>query len=279
VRSRARAAGARLLAAALAGILCGAARAAPLPERGYGLPRDASVDGHRVDSLLHFTLGSTAVVFAAVLALLLFALVKHRGPAHPAAYSHGTRRSKQAVAGSILFIALAVDGSLFTLTELDLRRHFWNFEGAEADPEVVRIEVNAHQWSWAARYPGPDGRFGTPDDVVTTDDIRVPVGAPVVMQLTSTDVIHSLYLPNFRVKQDAVPGNVGRLTFRARVPGEYEIACAQHCGPSHYKMRGVLSVLAPQAYREWLEEASADAVRAYDPDDAEARWGWEWRRF
>jgi cytochrome c oxidase subunit 2 len=268
-----------MLAGALAGLAARAARAAPLPEAGYGLPRDASVDGHHVDSLLHFTLGSTGIIFAVVLALLLWAVVKHRGAAHPAVYDHGSRRSRKVVVGSLAAIALVVDGSLFTLTELDLHRHFWNFDGVDADPRVVRIEVSAHQWSWAVRYPGPDGRFGTADDIVATDEIRVPVGTPVLMQLTSTDVIHSLYLPNFRVKQDAVPGNVGRLTFEAKATGEYEIGCAQHCGPNHYKMRGVLTVLSPEAYRDWLQTAAADAARAYDPDDAEAHWGWEWRRF
>jgi cytochrome c oxidase subunit 2 len=74
-----------------------------------------------------------------------------------------------------------------------------------------------------------------------------------------------------------VPGTITRLTFRAAATGEYEIACAQHCGPNHYKMRGILTVLPPERYREWLREAEADARRAYDPDDAEARWGWEWR--
>jgi cytochrome c oxidase subunit 2 len=243
----------------------------------YGLPRDVSADGHLVDSLLHFTLAATAVIFLVVLGALLWAVARHRG--RPARYHHGTRGSVWVVAGSVAAIAVVVDGYLFSSTILDLRRHFWNFDAAEADPRTVRIEVNAHQWSWTARYAGPDGRFGTPDDIVTTDHIRIPVGAPVLLQLTSTDVIHSLYLPNFRVKQDAVPGNVGRLTFEARVPGEYEIACAQHCGPNHYKMRGILTVLAPDAWREWLQTAAADAARAHDPDDADGQWGWEWRRF
>ncbi len=269
---------ARTLGAALLALAARAALADPLPELGYGLPRDVSVDGHHVDSLLHFTLVATGIIFAVMLAVLLWALLKHRG-ARPATFSHGTRGSTRVVLGSVAAIAVIVDGNLFTRTELDLHRHFWNFDAVDADPNVVRIEVNAHQWSWAARYPGPDGRFGTPDDIVTTDDVRVPVGAPVLVEVTSTDVIHSFYLPNFRVKQDAVPGNVGRLTFQARVPGEYEIACAQHCGPNHYKMRGILTVLPPEAWRDWLRTASADAARAYDPDDADAHWGWEWRRF
>jgi cytochrome c oxidase subunit II len=250
----------------------------PLPETGYGLPLDASFDGHHVDGLLHFTLAATGLIFVVVLAVLLWALARHRG-ATPARFTHGTRASRWVVIGTVGAIGLVVDGYLFTTTVFDLRRHFWNFDGVEDDPSTVRIQVNAHQWSWAARYAGPDGRFATPDDIVTTDDIRVPLGAPVLVQLTSTDVIHSFYLPNFRTKQDAVPGNVGRLKFRARLAGQYEIACAQHCGPNHYKMRGVLTVLPPDDWRRWWETAAADAARAYDPEDREAQWGWAWRRF
>lgn len=258
--------------------LLAAALAEPRRASGYGLPADVSADGHLIDSLLHLTLAATAVIFGVVLAALLWAVFRHRG-GRPASYTHGTRGSRWVVLGSVVAIAVVVDGYLFSSTVLDLRRHFWNFDGVEANPRTVRLEVNAHQWSWAARYAGPDGRFATPDDIVTLDDIRVPVGAPVLVQLTSSDVIHSFYLPNFRVKQDAVPGNVGRLTFEARVPGQFEIACAQHCGPNHYKMRGVLTVLTPEGYRQWWEEAAADAARAYDAGDLEAGWGWEWRRF
>ncbi|HEU4384940.1 MAG TPA: cupredoxin domain-containing protein [Anaeromyxobacteraceae bacterium] len=263
-------------AATLAALAGGAAWAAPLPEPGYGLPRDVSVDGHRIDHLLYFTLGAITVVFAVVAALLVWSLARHNRE-HPALYSHGNGRSIAVVVGAVAALLVGVDGYLFVHTLGDMRSTFWNFPRAEAAEGAVRIEVNAHQWSWDARYPGADGKFGTPDDVVTLDDVRVPVGVPVVVQLASTDVIHSMYLPNFRVKQDAVPGTVTRLTFRAKVPGEYEIACAQHCGANHYKMRGVLTVLAPQAFREWLAEAGEDARRAYDPEDAEAHWGWEWR--
>ena len=251
--------------------------AAPVPEHGYGLPHDVSVDGFRVDELIHFTLAAITVIFAVVAAAMIWSFVKHRGG--PALYSHGTRGSIALVVGAVAVVLFGVDGNLFVHTLADMHRYFWNFKRAEASQGAVRIEVNAHQWSWDARYPGADGRFGTQDDVVTTDDIRIPVGVPVILQLASTDVIHSLYLPNLRVKQDAVPGTITRLTFQAKIPGEYEIACAQHCGPNHYKMRAVLTVLAADAFREWLAAAAEDARRAYDPEDKEAQWGWEWRRF
>jgi len=267
---------ARQAAAAL--LLLGPALAAAAPQRepGYGLPRDVSLDGFRIDALIHFTLVAIGIVFLLAAAALVWSFVRHRR-AHPAQYSHGTRTTIGLVLASVGIVALAVDGNLFVHTLVDLHEFVWDFARAEATPGAVRIEVNAHQWSWGARYAGPDGAFGTADDVVTLDDIRVPRGVPVILQLASTDVIHSLYLPNFRVKQDAVPGMITRLKFQAQVPGEYEIACAQHCGPNHYKMRGILTVLAPDAYRGWLATAEADARRAWDPDDAEAHWGWPWR--
>src|SRR5438445_485123 len=178
--------------------------AAPLPERGYGLPHDVSVDGFRVDELIHFTMAAITVIFVVVAAALIWSFVKHRSG--PALYSHGTRGSIGVVVGAVALVLFGVDGNLFVHTLGDMHQYFWNFKRAEAAQGAVLIEVNAHQWSWDARYPGADGRFGTPDDVITTDDIRIPVGVPVVVQLASTDVIHPPYLPNLRVSQHAVPG-------------------------------------------------------------------------
>jgi cytochrome c oxidase subunit 2 len=160
---------------------------------------------------------------------------------------------------------------------LDLNKIFWNFDGVEARPDVVTIEINAHQWAWDARYAGPDGKFNTKDDIVTLNDIRVPEGVPVLMQIASTDVIHSLYLPNFRVKQDAVPGMINRLWFEAKETGQFVIGCAQHCGVNHYKMQGMLTVLSREDYKAWAEETSQRSARAFDPKDEEAQWGWEWK--
>jgi cytochrome c oxidase subunit II len=241
-----------------------------------GLPLDASADGFRVDELMRFTLISITLVFAIVAAMLLVSFVRHRRT-HPAVYSPGSKRSIGFAAGFVMLVLVVVDAPLFAHTVVDMRHVFWNFAAAEENPDVLRIEVQAHQWAWNGRYAGPDGKFNTEDDVVTLNDFRVPVGVPVIVQLASVDVIHSFNLPNFRVKRDAVPGDITRLTFKARTPGEYEIACAQHCGPNHYKMRGVLTVLPMERYRDWLRTVEADARRAYDPDDAEAHWGWDWR--
>ncbi len=256
-----------------------AARADPLPERGYGLPHDASLDGHRIDWLIHFTIVGLGLVFLVVLGALAYAAIRHRGK-HTAAYDHGnSRRAALLVLACVAVVFFVIDGNLFVHSIGDLDAHFWNFKAAEANPRMVRVEVNAHQWAWTFRYPGPDGIFNTDDDVVATNTLHVPVGVPVVLQLASTDVIHSLYLPNFRVKQDAVPGSITRLWFQAQEPGEFEFGCAQHCGANHYKMRGVLTVMAADAYERWAAASAADAKRGFDPEDKDARWGWEWRKF
>src|SRR5581483_9476179 len=98
----------------------------------------------------------------------------------------------------------------------------------------------------------------------------------VLLELTSADVIHDFYLPNFRLKQDVIPGRVTRLTFTAKEIGEFEIACSQFCGVNHYKMRGLLRVLSLDDYRRWASLASANARAAFDPQDAPAHWGWPW---
>ena len=269
-RVRSLAAGVVLLAARIAA-------ADPLPEKSFGLPLDVSRDGHHIDTLLWFTLAAIVVIYVLVAGGMFWAFARH-GKKHPAAHDGGTRRSIGVLVGAIAVIALLVDGPLFARTLFDMNDVFWNFSDVDRKPDVVRLEVNAHQWAWLARYPGPDGKFNTEDDIVTTNDIRIPVGVPILIQIASNDVIHSFYLPNFRVKRDAVPGMVNGLWFQAEKTGQYEIACAQHCGPNHYKMRGILTVLPPDRYRAWLAEAEAMARRGYDPEDRDGQWGWDWRK-
>jgi cytochrome c oxidase subunit 2 len=267
----------RAVAAALASVgLAGAAVAAPRPETGWGLPHDASLHGWRVDWLMNSTSVFVLIMFIATLVWIVWASVFH-GPRRRADYDHGNARTQvlKALCLSALIFGV-VDGNLFINGIADLDEAFWNVKAAAADPRAVRIQVNAHQWAWDARYPGPDGRFNTPDDIVTLNDLRVPVDAPVVIQLAATDVLHSFSLPNFRVKQDAVPGMVNQLWFQAKETGEFDIACAQHCGVHHYKMRGQLSVLPPDEYAAWERTASELAARTFDPEDKTAHWGWDW---
>ncbi|WP_371746341.1 cytochrome c oxidase subunit II [Myxococcus sp. CA040A] len=244
--------------------------------RTLALPEDASVDGHRIDALLGWSHRFEAGMAALALGWMVVAVWRFRGSKR-AASDGGTKRSRAWVLGLALSTFLVVDGALLVGSEGYLRDVLWNLDVPAKDPRTVRIEINAHQWSWEARYAGEDGRFNTPDDVVTWNDLRVPAGVPVWVQLVSTDVVHGFSLPNFRVKLDAIPGRVNQTWFRAAREGAWEVACYQHCGTSHYRMRGELRALSAEAYAAWLREAGRQAVQAYDVDDSAAHWGWEWK--
>lgn len=267
-----------MTAAVVALLASAAAWAAPVPEDGWGLPRDVSRDGHRIDWLINVTNAFTILLFVIMVVWMLYAVVKHNKD-HKAEYDHGDSKHHVAVAmGISALIFFVVDGNLWFNSTVDVNTVFWNFEEGEKHPDAVRIEINAHQWAWDARYAGPDNKFNTADDIVTLNDVRVPKGVPVMFQIASTDVIHSFYLPNLRIKQDAMPGMINRMWFVAEETGEFDIGCAQHCGVHHYKMKGQLTILEPDEYKRWHDKMSAIALRSFDKNDEGALWGWEWKR-
>ena len=113
-------------------------------------------------------------------------------------------------------------------------------------------------------------------DVVTLNDLRVPKDRPILLQIGATDVIHSFYLPNVRQKMDAVPGTITHMWFQVTETGEFDIACAQHCGTNHYLMKGKLTILEPADFDAWAEQATKVSSLDFDPNDAASHWGWEW---
>jgi len=232
------------------------------------LPHDASLNGHRVDEVLGYLTVSTGTVFAVMSLVLFVAIVFHSGRRRQARYTHGTRRRDRLVAlVSAAVVLIGIDAVAVVQSSEHLRAGFW--KNPDGDPRVFRVEVTAQQWSWTFRYPGADGAFGTADDVTSLNALRVPVDRPISLQLTSKDVVHAMYLPNFRNKIDAIPGNVTRMWFQARETGTFEIGCAQHCGAWHYKMRGQLIVLADGDFARWWDRARETAARAALPLNAD----------
>ncbi len=118
-------------------------------------------------------------------------------------------------------------------------------------PAQVVIGIVGRQWSWEFDHPGPDGKLGTPDDVVEMNDLHVPVGEVVEFELRANDVLHSFWVPALRLKQDAVPGRRIRGWFEATRVGTYDILCAQLCGAAHAMMRGKLHVESKADYQRW----------------------------
>jgi cytochrome c oxidase subunit 2 len=142
---------------------------------------------------------------------------------------------------------------------------------AEADSTVIRVV--AEQFAWNYHYPGADGVFGrtsadlvsmsnpvgldrndpaAADDIVSVNDAAVPLGRPVLLQISSKDVVHDWFVPEFRVKTDAVPGLRVPLWFHPNRIGTFEVVCAQLCGIAHYAMHGKFHVMEPDAYAAWL---------------------------
>jgi cytochrome c oxidase subunit II len=146
--------------------------------------------------------------------------------------------------------------------------------------------VMAEQFNWNFLHPGMDSEFGRQDltlfspankfardmedpagmdDFTTRDETVVPVGKPVIVHLSSLDVIHSFQVKEMRATLDAIPGLNLPLWFTPNTIGEFEIACAQLCGPSHYLMRAVLRVVSQEDYDEWMVQRSFQAKTALMP--------------
>jgi cytochrome c oxidase subunit 2 len=242
------------------------------------IPHDVSLDGHLVDGVLGYLTLSTGIAFALVVVILAVALLFHRarGGRRQAHFTYGDRPRDRLLTFAVgLTLFVAIDVTLAVRASGHLRARFWNYP--DEDPNALRVEVTARQWAWTFRTAGPDGRFATPDDVVTLNELHVPVGRPVYLKIRSKDVVHSFYLPSFRTKIDAIPGSTTKLWFQAEEAGRTEIGCAQHCGVSHYKMRGWLLASPEDAYRGWLARAETDSRLRFDPADAAAQQeGWDW---
>ncbi len=245
------------------------------PILGIGRPADYSTHGHLIDGLFdRATLVIGGYFALVVLALCGFLILYRARPGRRAHYTHGDGlfplASTVALALSVfVLIDLHMVGRAFA----DLRDLIWK---QPTGPRVLRVEIMPQQWAWNIRYPGADGRFGTDDDVVTLSRLVVPVHTKVAIQLRAKDVIHSLYLPHFRVKQDAIPGRITRTWFEATRTGRFEIACAQMCGWAHYKMRGELRVVTQEEFDAWYKDSIEVARAGYQRADKEAHWAWEW---
>jgi len=146
--------------------------------------------------------------------------------------------------------------------------------------DAMVVEATGQQFRWIFRYPGKDGIFGRTnvrfvnsdnekgwigldpgdpagtDDLVWERDLYLPQDRPVRIQVRSTDVIHSLFLPNFRVKQDAVPGMIVQVWFVPKQAGDFDIACAEHCGLGHFRMAGKVHVVPAADFEKTLAEAA-----------------------
>ena len=212
----------------------------------WWLPENVTSFGRDIDWLFGLIYAITGITFILVTVTFLSFLVIYRDrPGRQARYTHGN---------TSLEIIWTVVPSLILVVLTFLSVPAWSKIKMTMPATDVVIEITAKQFNWQVRYPGPDGKFGTDDDTMLLDEMHVPIGKPIRVNLKSQDVIHSFFVPQFRIKQDAVPGREIGVWFDVMKPGKYEWPCAELCGFGHSGMRGWVYAHTAEEYAKWAAE-------------------------
>jgi cytochrome c oxidase subunit 2 len=221
------------------------------PWYDHWLPPDVSEHGATIDHLFMFILVLTGVVFIATECALFFFMWRYdkKSNREPAKFTHGSHSLE--VVWTIVPTAVLLFIAIYQMNA-------WADQKMRRPDIPPTVEVMARQFEWRLRYPGKDGKLHTRDDLHVVNDLHLPVDEEVLITLLSQDVLHSFFLPNLRVKQDAVPGMSQGVWFRALEQGEYDLVCAELCGWGHYKMKGRLTVQSRAQFNEWLAQQYAE---------------------
>ncbi len=240
--------------------------------RFWWFPEAISEHGPSIDRQFLLTLTIIGIAFVLAQTTLGVFIVRYRQRREGrASYWHGSPRLEAlwTTVTAVVFLSLAVLG----------QRVWAKLHLNAPPPGALQVEVTAQQFVWNIRYPGPDGKFGRTrtelindvdnpvgldftdpaarDDIVTVNQMAIPVNRDIHVILRSKDVIHSFWVPPLRMKQDAVPGLAINVHFKAVKTGQFEIACAELCGLSHHRMRGFLSVLSEPEFEAWLQQRAS----------------------
>lgn len=214
------------------------------------LPPQASTVARDIDVLHYTVIGAASVV--ALLTFLLIASFLVRFRERPG-YQPRARRFPKWAEVSLSVFTLGVFLAWWVVG-------FAQYQNLREVPEgAIRIHVVAKQWMW---------RFVYPNGSNAEHELRVPVGEPVQLVMTSRDVIHSFYVPAFRLKQDVVPGRSTTLWFTANQPGTFDIMCAEYCGGGHSRMRGRVIAMSPADYARWVDGHPATELAKIGEDIA-----------
>jgi cytochrome c oxidase subunit 2 len=246
-----------------------------------GLPLNASTHGAEMDQLTLWMHWLMAALFVGWGVFFVYTLIRYRrGRQAKADYAGTTGKvAKYSEVGVVLVEALLLIAVAIPIWTKKV-------EAFPPEDQAFRVRIVAEQFAWNIHYPGADGVFGhtdwrlidkatnpvgldlsdqyAKDDITTINQFHFPMNTPVIVQLSAKDVIHSLYLPQMRVKQDAIPGIEIPIWFEATMAtpeGErWEIACAQLCGLGHYRMRGIYKSHTQESYDAWMAEQVADLL-------------------
>ena len=245
--------------------------------RGW-LPPLASHHGAGIDRMLVYLLlctGALILVGHLVLAWFVF----RYGRADAVSFRSASPRTERAWGLALgLVMTVVAEGGVLAIGLPVFDEYFVSKPPADAIP----IEITGEQFVWNVRYAGVDGRVGRTesaligpanplgldpadaagrDDRIELNNVYLQADRAASILLRSKDVIHSFYVPQFRVKQDAMPGMRIPIWFVPTEEGEFEIACAELCGLAHYRMKGKVHVLSADGYRQWLAGDTQEAAR------------------
>jgi cytochrome c oxidase subunit 2 len=248
-----------------------------------GLPPLAATHGGQIDSLIGWTHVFMLILFVGWGGFFVYCLIRFRRSRHPVANYTGvtSHTSSYSEIGVAVVEAILLFGFSIPLWAARV-------DHIPSESEALVVQLTGEQFAWNVRYAGPDGVFGktdinlidvqsnplgidrsdpaAKDDVTTLNQLYLPSNKPIIVKLRSKDVIHSFNVPEFRVKQDAIPGltipvwfvpNVTTEAMRTRTGNpefQYEIACAQLCGLGHYRMRGFVTVLRTDEFQKWMDD-------------------------
>ena len=258
-----------------------------------GLPALAATHGAQIDSLISWIHIFMLVLFVGWTGFFIYTLIRFRRSRNPVANYTGVTSpaSKYSEIGVAAIEAVLLVGFAIPIWAARVDR-------IPPEHEALVVDVTAEQFAWNVRYAGPDGKFGrtditlidtqsnplgldrsdpaAKDDVTTLNQLYLPGNKQIIVKLRSKDVIHSFGVPEFRVKQDAIPGYTIPIYFtpdvttdemRARTGNpefQYEIACAQLCGLGHYRMRGFVTVLGADEFQKWMDAEQAKLTQQGD---------------
>src|SRR6267143_3951050 len=231
-----------LLAAPLAAVLL----ASPLPVAAAQpwVIAPASDGAEIISQLFWFTLVLATIVFVLVEGLLIYSSLRFRRraplPTREPPQIHGNTRLEVMWATVPALILIGLFG--ITVSRLG------DLSQIPTDPNTLHISVTGKQFQW---------EFGYGNSGVKSNDLHIPVGLPLVFDVTSTDVIHSFWVPDLYGKIDANPGRVNRITFKATKPGEYRGVCAELCGAGHSGMLFRVEAVSQGEFQQWLQQQQA----------------------
>jgi len=205
------------------------------------MPVEASTQATQIDWMWNLEVIAMSFLFALIVVPLVYSLVvfrRRKGDTTDAEHMEGNTKLEITWTIIPLFIVMAY-AYLGAINLAETRR---------VDPEATVVKVTGLQWSWTFEYPAVNGL------TVVSDELHLPVGKQVLLRMTSNDVIHSFWVPEFRVKQDLVPGRITELRITPTLEGNYKVRCAELCGTSHAFMEKPVIVSSQADYDAWMAD-------------------------